>query len=714
MESSDDVQLPPAPTPSSASSESSSVETASASAPATPAESGAASSSSSSHGPSGGANDYSRFDDIEESSDDGGENGDEKSDGEKVPVIERLFQAGSAKMEGNAHITKGEAGPAATQYRKGIKVLEDMRKASSDAVVDGGKKSGDGDNPIVLSPAQEVEAHELELSLHLNLSMAEIKLKNYSAAIKAATSALKLDAKNVKALFRRGQAHRFSGNFSEAKADLTELLAQDSSNGSAKKELAVVVRKIKESKAKEKKGFANLFERAGGMYDDVEAERKRKAEEKAASEAKLRAEWEKAMAEEEAEWQVKKAERDAEAARKKAEESAKEADEGKAAALEDHEKDIMDFVEKKDEDSDSDDEPDPLKKFVRTPFEEWKKNREEAEKKAKEATEREEEEKRRAAREARRAAERREGREERDEAEVDEEDAKMLAEISKKGYCHHARNLDANEVITEISPQKVGAMGDHDNTSSSKSTARSGWAPSKASSASSSPSSSFTPQRIDNASGGAAGGGSAWNKNGTTWEERDCSEWAKECAKRNLKKAVNSSGAGDLRNSPENVVGMLDQLDMRSVAGQGEAAQMDKIGELASMLAKVTARVTKVSKVEGDASVAVVRGKKRYLFDLSADLEYEVLVDESFGMDVSETDTTPARQATYKGKFSIKEITHDAVNDGEVEVGAAKPSKGSAPKGQHKVRVEKAVEGLKNDILKRCLSLFVTEFQSSQ
>ena len=70
-----------------------------------------------------------------------------------MPVIERLFQAGSAKTEGNAHITKGEAGPAATQYRKGIKLLEDMRKASSEALADGGKKGGGGDNPIVLSPA---------------------------------------------------------------------------------------------------------------------------------------------------------------------------------------------------------------------------------------------------------------------------------------------------------------------------------------------------------------------------------------------------------------------------------------------------------------------------------------------------------------------------------------------------------------------------------
>ena len=60
---------------------------------------------------------------------------------------------------------------------------------------------------------------------------------------------------------------------------------------------------------------------------------------------------------------------------------------------------------------------------------------------------------------------------------------------------------------------------------------------------------------------------------------------------------------------------------------------MNKLGELASALAHVTCKVLKVKKVEGDASTAMVRGKKRYLYDLSCEVEYEVAVDESFGMD---------------------------------------------------------------------------------
>ena len=40
----------------------------------------------------------------------------------------------------------------------------------------------------------------------------------------------------------------------------------------------------------------------------------------------------------------------------------------------------------------------------------------------------------------------------------------------------------------------------------------------------------------------------------------------------------------------------------------------------------MTVKVKSVKKVEGDASVCVVRGTKRYLFDLNADLDYEVWV----------------------------------------------------------------------------------------
>jgi len=123
----------------------------------------------------------------------------------------------------------------------------------------------------------------------------------------------------------------------------------------------------------------------------------------------------------------------------------------------------------------------------------------------------------------------------------------------------------------------------------------------------------------------------------------------------------------------------------------------------------VSVRVVKVGKVEGDASVAVVRGKKRFLFDLSAEIDYEVLVDESFGMDESADSATPARQATYKGKVCLADISHDAVKSEEVECSVRPKTKVPA---NHAERVAAVLEGLKKDLAKRCIPSFATEFQT--
>jgi hypothetical protein len=67
-----------------------------------------------------------------------------KSASSSISVAERLKQIGSAKLAGNDHISQNEFSKAASQYRKGIKVLEDMRKANL------------GENPLQLADSKEV------------------------------------------------------------------------------------------------------------------------------------------------------------------------------------------------------------------------------------------------------------------------------------------------------------------------------------------------------------------------------------------------------------------------------------------------------------------------------------------------------------------------------------------------------------------------------
>ena len=92
------------------------------------------------------ANDYSRFDGISDSDDE-----EEKT---SLSAATRVQHIGTAKQAGNAHVAMKEFKAAASQYRKGLKVVEDLSKAKPPP------------NPVELA-----EAKELELSLQLNLSM---------------------------------------------------------------------------------------------------------------------------------------------------------------------------------------------------------------------------------------------------------------------------------------------------------------------------------------------------------------------------------------------------------------------------------------------------------------------------------------------------------------------------------------------------------------
>ena len=99
----------------------------------------------------------------------------------------------------------------------------------------------------------------------------------------------------------------------------------------------------------------------------------------------------------------------------------------------------------------------------------------------------------------------------------------------------------------------------------------------------------ITPQRIDQPSDAAAaakaGAGSAWNMAGT-FEERNCTAWAKEALKAKLE-AVNFIMPNDM--------GVVE--------------------------------VNKVKDMEGDAVVTIRRGKKSYIFDFALKVEWEVDLD---------------------------------------------------------------------------------------
>mmetsp|Transcript_31506 Transcript_31506/g.57442 ORF Transcript_31506/g.57442 Transcript_31506/m.57442 type:complete len:685 (+) Transcript_31506:72-2126(+) len=656
-------------------------------------------------GHSGDSNDYSRFENL---SDDDSDDDLPAAEANSADCTEKVRLIGAAKVEGNGHVGKGDWKLAARQYRKGLKVVEDMSKLKP------------GPNPVQVS-----EAKELELSLQLNLAMAELKLENWAAATKAATKAVEMDPSNVKALFRRAQAVGKTGGLDEAAADLSQCLKLDPTNAAAKKELSAVRKRQAAHKASAKKSFSGLFDRAGGVYGDREEERKAKVKAKAEEEAKRRLEYEKEMTSKEKEFAALEAAAAAAAETPPASEAASEAA-GEAAVPEVEEEEEGESGEKK--------------AFERPSYEEWCKEKEKEKGDKKKA----EEDKKKAASppppkpkakpnprsgSAAKAKASEVAGGEGDALELDEEDEALLAELKVSGgnrgykvtadgrkttYFNNDLDDEAKALIGNITPQKLTTQPAAGGSGSSS---RVGAAAAAAAGAASSSGSAEQPTRLDpatSACGAAGAGGSVWNSGGT-WEEKDCSEWAKASLKGFLKKGKSASGSDDVEKSmsPEALVKAFEGSVAGGQARAGATGSYEDplagLGALAAALAKVSVRVVKVGKVEGDASVAVVRGKKRFLFDLSAEIDYEVLVDESFGMDESADSATPARQATYKGKVCLADISHDAVKSEEVECSVRPKTKVPA---NHAERVAAVLEGLKKDLAKRCIPSFATEFQT--
>jgi len=75
------------------------------------------------------------------------------------------------------------------------------------------------------------------------------------------SKALDIDTNNIKALFRRGQAHSLAGEFDKAKADLTEAAQLSPKSKEIRDELDKLKKNIANYKQQEKKMFAGVFDK---------------------------------------------------------------------------------------------------------------------------------------------------------------------------------------------------------------------------------------------------------------------------------------------------------------------------------------------------------------------------------------------------------------------------------------------------------------------
>jgi len=138
------------------------------------------------------------------------------------------------------------------------------------------------------------------------------------------------------------------------------------------------------------------------------------------------------------------------------------------------------------------------------------------------------------------------------------------------------------------------------------------------------PISDCTPQPITPSSSKGDSTSSAWNHAGT-WEEKDTTDWCnKHLEKRLLQTKVEASGSGS---------------------------------------SHMSCSVTEVNNVAGEASVANVGGKKRYIFDLNCEIKFEI--KESTSEDV-----------IASGSLKLPDICSTHHDELDVEIGGwnTKPS----------------------------------------
>mmetsp|Transcript_28544 Transcript_28544/g.60504 ORF Transcript_28544/g.60504 Transcript_28544/m.60504 type:complete len:748 (+) Transcript_28544:113-2356(+) len=110
-----------------------------------------------------------------------------------------------------------------------------------------------------LSPDEEKEVKEVKLSLHLNLALAYIKLEKLDNARNSCDEALRLDAANVKALYRRATVSYQKRKFDDATEDLKEAERLAPEDKAVKKLRKLVDGQIAKQKKKEKAMAKKMF-----------------------------------------------------------------------------------------------------------------------------------------------------------------------------------------------------------------------------------------------------------------------------------------------------------------------------------------------------------------------------------------------------------------------------------------------------------------------
>lgn len=170
----------------------------------------------------------------------------------EMNTVEKLEQSCIVKEKGTQYFKEGKYKQASVQYKRIVSWLE--------------HESG-------LSGEDEKKAKALQLAAYLNLAMCFLKLQEPNQAQENCDKALELDVSNEKALFRRGEALFGMKEFDKARDDFQRVVQLYPANKAAKSQVVLCQKRIKEQHEKDKRIYANMFEKFAERDSKKEAEK---------------------------------------------------------------------------------------------------------------------------------------------------------------------------------------------------------------------------------------------------------------------------------------------------------------------------------------------------------------------------------------------------------------------------------------------------------
>eukprot|EP00731_Ephydatia_muelleri_P023155 Em0015g738a len=134
----------------------------------------------------------------------------------EAPFLDTLAKASAIKDDGNTYFQAGMYNDAAAKYKKALRKLEDIR---------------------LKDEAEEDQWKSVLLKLYLNMALCSHKQRKPKVVITNSKKALEIDANNMKAFFRLGQAYMQLGEFKKSRDHFSKARRLDPGNAEIRHEL---------------------------------------------------------------------------------------------------------------------------------------------------------------------------------------------------------------------------------------------------------------------------------------------------------------------------------------------------------------------------------------------------------------------------------------------------------------------------------------------